>query len=93
MEFCSRKFFIKSNKTAVETKAEMRLRGAASPDFSDCAITGVHLLRERGINATVMSDVKEQNIGDWDAKMKKHDIDSSDDLYQPAVEEMMADLY
>lgn len=88
MEFCARKFIIKGKKISVETKADMKLRGAMSPDLADCLVTGIHLLRERGINATVMSDVKEQNIGDWDAKMRKHDLDGSENLYQSAVEEM-----
>lgn len=93
MEFCSRKFLIKNRKCGVEMKQDMKLRGAASPDFADCVVTGIHLLRERGINATVMSDVKEQNIGDWDAKMRKHDLDGDENLYQSAVEEMSLTPY
>lgn len=93
MEFCSRKFYIKNKKTCVEKKDEMKLRGAMSPDLADCLVTGIHLLRERGVNATVMSDVKEQNMEDWSQKMAKHDIDGMDNLYSPAIDEMMASAY
>lgn len=93
MEFCSRKFEVKNRKRAVEQKQDMKLRGAPSPDLADCLVTGIHLLRERGVNATVMSDVKEQNVADWGAKMKEHDIDGRDNLYSPAVDEMVSAGY
>lgn len=93
MEFCSRKFYIKGKKICVESKKEMKERGAMSPDNADAFTCGIHLLRERGINATVMSDVKEQNVADWSAKTREHDIDGMEGLYSPAVDEMMTGSY
>lgn len=92
-EFCARKFYIKSKKIAVETKEEMKLRGAPSPDLADCVVVGIHLLRERGINATVTTDVKTEHVEDYAAKMAKHDLDGGDDLYSSAVDEMMPAMY
>lgn len=81
MEFCSRKFFIKAKKTAVEEKTEMKLRGAMSPDLADCTVTGIHLLRQKGINAQVQTDVKQEGNKDMEAFLRKNDIDQRDDCY------------
>lgn len=93
MEFCARKFFVKNRKITVEQKSEMKLRGAASPDLADCLVTGIHLLRERGINATVMTEVKRGYVEDYGARMREHDIDASDNLYSPAIDEMRGEVY
>ncbi len=93
MEFCQRKFYIKGKKTAVEEKSDMKLRGAPSPDLADCVVTGIHLLRERGINATVMTDTKREYVEDYGAKLRKHDLDGGDDLYSPAIDEMEQGAY
>lgn len=89
MEFCARKFYIKGKKTCVETKTEMKLRGAMSPDLADCSVIGVHALRERGINATVMTNTKQAYVSDYSAKFAKHDLDGGgtyqDEVDQPAL--------
>ncbi len=92
MEFCQRKFYIKNKKTCVEKKEEMKLRGAPSPDLADCVVTGIHLLRERGINATVMTATKQNYVSDFTQKFKAHDIDA-ENTYMPAIDEMMAGSY
>lgn len=87
-EFCSRKFFIKAKKTAVETKTEMKERGAKSPDLADCCVVGIDHLRRLGINATVTSEVKQEAYQDWSSKLSKHDLDGGK-TYQPAIDEPM----
>lgn len=86
MEFCSRKFYIKAKKICVEKKEEMKLRGAASPDLADCVAVGIHLLRERGINATVMTDTKREYVSDFSAKFARHDLDA-EGTYQSEVDQ------
>lgn len=93
MEFCARKFYIKAKKISVETKPEMKLRGAMSPDLADCVVCGIHLLRERGINATVQTTVKQENTRDWDRKVIEGDIDSWEGNYSSALADMGADVY
>lgn len=93
MEFCQRKFYIKSKKTCVETKSEMKLRGACSPDLADCSVLGVHAARERGINATVTSDVKREYTQDFAKKMNDGDIDGWTDLYTSDLDRPMANSY
>lgn len=86
MEFCARKFYIKGKKTCVEKKEEMKLRGAMSPDLADCSVLGIHALRERGINATVMTETKQAYVSDYSTKFAKHDLDG-ENTYQDAVDE------
>ncbi len=86
MEFCSRKFYIKGKKICVEKKEEMKLRGAASPDLADCSVIGVHALRERGINATVMTEAKRGYVEDYAHKFKRHDLDGLD-TYQEEIDQ------
>jgi hypothetical protein len=80
-EFSSRHFTIKGKKIAIETKREMKDRGLASPDFSDCASVGIHHLREKGINATIHSQVQEKADRSFDRAIKEMDVDSRQDCY------------
>ena len=85
-EFCSRKYFIKAKKTCVETKQEMKERGAPSPDLADCTVTGIHLLREKGVVAQVQTDAKQasgQNLEDF---LRKNDLDGRSDCYSEDTE-------
>lgn len=77
-EFCQRQFEIKGKKTVVESKRDMKDRGAPSPDLADAVVVGIHLLREKGINATVMTETKQAYTQDFDRKLKQYDIDSMD---------------
>lgn len=86
MEFCSRKFFVKSKKIAVEEKTEMKLRGAPSPDLADCAVTGIELVRRKGINAQVLTDTKQAAGHDLQAFLRKADLDGRDDCYSDDTE-------
>lgn len=93
-EFCSRKFYIKAKKIAVEKKEEMKLRGAPSPDLADCVVTGIHLLREKGINASVVTDAKQTAGRDMDEWLRKNDLDASDQVYAvDELEPLMMDVY
>jgi hypothetical protein len=80
-EFSSRHFTIKGKKIAIETKREMKDRGLASPDFSDCASVGIHHIRERGINATIHSEVQNKADKSFDRAIKEMDVDSRQDCY------------
>lgn len=90
LEFCSRKFEIRAKKTRVEEKGEMKERGAPSPDLADCVVVGIHLLRERGINATVTSDVKKEYTQDYARKLKEHDIDGWKENYSAGLDDVAA---
>jgi hypothetical protein len=81
LEFCARRFFIKGKKTCVETKQEMKDRGAASPDLADCSVTGIYLLRQKGINAQVQTDVKQSARGSLEDFLRKNDLDGREDCY------------
>jgi hypothetical protein len=80
-EFSSRHFEIKGKKIAIETKTEMKERGLASPDFADCCAVGIHLLRERGINATIHTQVQDKTDKNFDRAIKEMDVDSRQDCY------------
>lgn len=82
-EFCSRKFALKAKKTAVEEKGEMKARGAPSPDLADCSVTGIHLLREKGIAAVVATSARQETNKAMEVFLKKQDLDGSADRYSP----------
>lgn len=81
IEFCQRHFTIKSKKIAVERKDEMKLRGLPSPDRADALVTGIHLLREKGINATVQTAVKQARGTDFDKFLTEQDLEGREDAY------------
>ncbi len=56
-------------------------------------VCGIHLLRERGVNATVQTAVKQENTRDWDRKIVEGDIDSWTDLYSSALADVGSDVY
>ena len=77
-EFCQRHFEIKGSgdgkRYSVEKKADWKKRGLPSPDLSDCAVTGIELLRRKGVNASIQTTVKSayqkehaQNLDDYDS--------------------------
>lgn len=80
-QFCSRHFEIRARKYRLETKQEMKDRGLDSPDESDCTVTGIELLRRRGINASVMTPIKEGASVAMQTFVCDQDLDSRDDLY------------
>lgn len=81
VELCSRRFEIKAKKTCIEKKEDMKARGAPSPDLADALVTGIHLLRQKGINAQVQTDVKQSAGKDLDEFLRKADLDQRDDCY------------
>lgn len=75
-QFCSRHFEIRARKYRVETKEDMKTRGLDSPDESDCCVTGIQLLRERGINAEIVTQVKLQSLEFLQREEMAQDFDS-----------------
>jgi hypothetical protein len=86
LEFCQRRFVIKGKKVSVETKTEMKLRGLPSPDFADPVAEGIELLRRKGVNAQVMTDVKKASTGDLNDFLRKNDLDAREDCYAEDTE-------
>jgi hypothetical protein len=59
----------------------MKERGLASPDLSDPCAVGVHHLREKGINATIHTQVQDKTDRSFDRAIKEMDVDSRQDCY------------
>lgn len=81
LEFCQRRFEVKAKKTCIEKKDEMKLRGLPSPDLSDALVAGIHMLREKGVNAVIVTDAKESAGGNMDKWLRDNDLDSREDCY------------
>jgi hypothetical protein len=90
MQFCSRHFELRNRLYRLETKQAMKDRGLDSPDESDCTVVGIDLLRTKGINAAVMTPVKEEAVDSFQREVIEQDFDSRDDLY---VEDFAVDEY
>lgn len=87
VEFCQRRFEIVAKKTRLETKDDMKSRGLESPDFADAVVVYIHMIREKGVYASVSTEVKQEYIQDFSAKLKKGDIDGWDGLYTSDLEQ------
>lgn len=81
IELCQRRFEVKAKKTCIEKKEDMKARGAPSPDLADALVTGIHLLRQKGINAQVQTDIKQGAGRDMDEFLRKNDLDGRSDCY------------
>jgi len=86
LEFCQRRFIIKNKKICIETKTEMKLRGLPSPDLADPIAALIDMLRRKGINAQVVTEVKQGAEDRLDKWVKDNDFDSRDDSYTPDSE-------
>lgn len=83
VEFCQRRFEVKNRKTSVEAKTDMKARGIASPDRADALVAGIHMLREKGVDAKVVTPVKQGVNQNWDKYLKQQDLDGHEDNYSP----------
>lgn len=77
-ELCQREFQIKNKKISVQTKAELKAEGRASPDYADNAILGTELLRLKGINASIQTPAKAQSNADLEKFVRENDFDSQE---------------
>lgn len=93
VEFCQRRFEIRSKKTCLEKKEDMKLRGLESPDFADAVVVYIHMVREKGFHASVVTDVKTGYVDDFEKKLRDGDIDGWTDTYSSAVDEMKEGSY
>lgn len=75
-ELCEREFQIKAKKMSVETKAELKANGRRSPDFADNAVLGPDLLRKKGINAVIRTEVKDRSDDRLDREVREQDFDA-----------------
>ncbi len=77
-EFCQREFTIKGSgegkRTSLQTKAELKGDGRASPDYADNAVLGTELVRRKNIHFNISTPVKEQAheqvsavVDEWEA--------------------------
>ncbi len=87
-EFCRRKFEIKGKKISVMAKDEMKKMGVESPDLADCAVLGIYHVREKGVQASVMTDTKKDFSKDYSRKINEYDIDGQQ-TYRPALDDAM----
>lgn len=88
MELCQRRFEIRNKKTRIETKEEMKERGLESPDFADALAVYIHMIREKGVYASVITDVKTVHVQDYARKLQEHDLDGQEWTYSPAMDDM-----
>ena len=84
-EFCQREFSLKGSgegkRTSLQTKAELKSDGRPSPDLADNAVLGTELLRRKGINATIITQVKEQAHQEVDRVVEEWDQLDGEDAY------------
>lgn len=83
IEFCQRTYEVKNRKTCIESKTEMKARGLPSPDHADAVAVAIHHLREKGVNSRIITPIKQEAGKDWDAFLKKQDLDGREDTYSP----------
>lgn len=81
IEFCQRRFIIKAKKTSLEKKEEMKARGLPSPDLSDALVVGINMLREKGINASISTPVKQESNKRLEQFIREQDLDARSDTY------------
>lgn len=86
VELCQRRFVVKNKKIVLERKDEMKLRGLHSPDYADALACGIHLLREKGVNATVQTAVKTERGDGVAAFLRAQDLDGSAECYSEDLE-------
>lgn len=89
-QFCSRHFEIRNRKARIETKVEMKGRGLSSPDEGDTTALAIDLLRDKGINATIRTEVKDQANRDLEREIEENDFDSRSECY---TEDFAVDEY
>lgn len=77
-ELCEREFQIKGKKMSVQTKTELKSHGRRSPDFADNAVLGPDLLRKKGINAVIRTEVKDRSEDKLDNEVREQDFDGGE---------------
>lgn len=85
-EFCEREFKQIKAKKSVQTKQELKKQGRRSPDFSDNAILGTWLLRQKGIFPKITTPVKQEAFKDLEREVREQDFDSAPDCYMEDFE-------
>jgi hypothetical protein len=85
-QFCSRLFTIRNRKTVLEKKEDMKGRGLASPDESDCTALGPELLVRKGVYASIRTEVKQAHQDGLEREVEEQDFDSRSDCYQEDFE-------
>ncbi len=86
LQLCNRKQEQRNKKKYLESKRDMKDRGQPSPNDADNLAFYIDLLRDKGIHASVKTDVKskaqkEQNR-DWESQEP-----NEDEMYEDALEE------
>lgn len=85
-QLCSRKYEIKGTgagkRLSLEKKEDMKARGLRSPNESDSLAFGIDMLRNKGINATIQTTVKQEGNKAWDKALEENDLDSEENTYQ-----------
>lgn len=84
LQLCARKYEIKAKKKCIQTKREMKEGGQPSPNDADAVAFYVDMLRRKGINASVQTQVKKDY-----RKELQNDFNSfepnEDELYQDPI--------
>jgi len=93
IEFCQRRFEVKNRKTSIEKKEDMKARGLPSPDNADALVAGIHMLREKGVDAKIVSPVKQVATVNWDKYLREQDLDAGADNYSPDGAGAFAGVY
>lgn len=75
-EFCQRRYEMKGNLVAIETKTIMKQRTRRSPDFSDNAVVGAELARRLGLLGGSGSAHSSKKTDRWREFAKKYDVTS-----------------
>lgn len=82
-ELTSRDKTIKSGKTNIESKKDMKKRGLRSPDFADAAVIGAEFLYVTGVQpAGKTGGGATIDIDKWNAWAERNSLENSDGDYQ-----------
>lgn len=81
LQLCQRKHSPKGTgqgkRISLEKKDDMKARGLSSPNDADALGFGIHLLREKGINASVRTSVKAGMSREIEQEAMEHDFEES----------------
>jgi hypothetical protein len=84
-QLAARRYEEKGKKKHLEKKEDFKERTGSSPDEEDCLAFYIHLLREKGINATVSAPAKANTASNLNRHIEEMDFDALPDLYAAEV--------
>lgn len=95
-QLCNRKHTTKGTgagqRKSAEKKEDMKARGLSSPNEADAFGGYIELLRERGINASVKTPIKQKSQKSVQQAISEYDFDAQEGGYTPIEPGTLAEL-